>query len=161
GAALPETGGEYVYLREAYGQFWGFLYGWTQFWVAKSGSIATLATAFVYYLANFFPALEARLLRIPLPFGPGGAPLDISYGQIFGMALILGLGFVNYFGVRAGGRLQAQATALKVGLIVTLVLLALLLGAGSAANLQTSVPAPGGVSGWMAALVAALWAYDG
>ena len=161
GAALPETGGEYVYLREAYGQFWGFLYGWTQFWVAKSGSIATLATAFVYYLANFFPALEARLLRLPLPLGPGGAPLDISYGQIFGMGLILGLGFVNYFGIRAGGRLQAQATALKVGLIVMLVLLALLLGAGSAANLRTAVPAPGGVSGWMAALVAALWAYDG
>jgi APA family basic amino acid/polyamine antiporter len=161
GAALPETGGEYVYLREAYGQFWGFLYGWTQFWVAKSGSIATLATAFVYYLANFFPALEARLLRVPLPLGPGGGPLDISYGQILGMALILGLGFVNYFGIRAGGRLQAQATALKVGLIVTLVLLALLLGAGSAANLHTAVPAPGGISGWMAALVASLWAYDG
>src|SRR5437867_5891322 len=47
-AALPQAGGEYVYLREAYGPLWSFLYGWTQFWVAKSGSIATLATAFVY-----------------------------------------------------------------------------------------------------------------
>jgi APA family basic amino acid/polyamine antiporter len=45
-AAMPEAGGEYVYLREAYGPFWGFLYGWTQMWVAKGGSIATLATAF-------------------------------------------------------------------------------------------------------------------
>jgi basic amino acid/polyamine antiporter, APA family len=54
-AAMPEAGGEYVYLREAYGPLWGFLYGWTQMWVAKSGSIATLATAFFYYLTNFFP----------------------------------------------------------------------------------------------------------
>src|SRR3989442_3775962 len=45
-AAIPEAGGEYAYLREAYGPMWGFLYSWTQLWVAKSGSIATLATAF-------------------------------------------------------------------------------------------------------------------
>ena len=59
-AAMPEAGGEYVYLREAYGPFWGFLYGWTQMWVAKSGSIATLATAFFYYLANFRPGTRWR-----------------------------------------------------------------------------------------------------
>ena len=54
-AAMPEAGGEYAYLREAYGPIWGFLYSWTQMWVAKSGSIATLATGFFYYLTNFFP----------------------------------------------------------------------------------------------------------
>ena len=53
-AAMPEAGGEYAYLREAYGPMWGFLYSWTQMWVAKSGSIATLATGFFYYLTNFF-----------------------------------------------------------------------------------------------------------
>src|SRR5213083_3052271 len=57
-AAIPEAGGEYAFLREAYGPLWGFLYSWTQMWVAKSGSIATLATAFFYYLANFRPVLE-------------------------------------------------------------------------------------------------------
>src|SRR5690348_14694805 len=57
-AAMPEAGGEYVYLREAYGPLWGFLYSWTQMWVAKSGSIATLATAFFYYLTNFLPQLN-------------------------------------------------------------------------------------------------------
>src|SRR6202171_3131554 len=57
-AALPEAGGEYVYLREAYGPVWGFLYSWTQMWVAKSGSIAALATGFFIYLANFRPELE-------------------------------------------------------------------------------------------------------
>src|SRR5918997_3469233 len=70
-AALPEAGGEYVYLREAYGPFFGFIYGWTQTWVAKSASIATLATAFFYYLANFFPHLEQPLVTFNVPVGPG------------------------------------------------------------------------------------------
>src|SRR6266403_3377801 len=95
-AALPEAGGEYVYLREAYGPMWGFLYGWTQMWVAKSGSIATLATGFFYYLTNFLPQLNGVLLVVPLPLGAHGAPLDIRYGQIFAMALILFLAAGNY-----------------------------------------------------------------
>src|SRR5829696_1937198 len=76
-AAIPESGGEYAYLRTAYGPFFGFLYGWTQAWVAKSGSIATLATLFFYYLATFAPALDTILYTIPIPIGPGGGPLDI------------------------------------------------------------------------------------
>src|SRR5437773_11633776 len=55
-AAMPGAGGEYVYLREAYGPLWSFLYGWTQMWVAKSGSVATLATAFFFKaFVNFHP----------------------------------------------------------------------------------------------------------
>src|SRR5438045_3069491 len=76
-AALPEAGGEYAYLREAYGPLWGFLYSWTQLWVAKSGSIATLATAFFIYLANFRPELAGVLTVIPLPLGENGRPLEI------------------------------------------------------------------------------------
>src|ERR1700680_2844859 len=60
-AALPEAGGEYAYLTAAYGPFWGFLYAWTQTWVAKSASIAALATAFYRYLADFLPGLQAPL----------------------------------------------------------------------------------------------------
>jgi len=56
-AALPQAGGEYVYLREAYGPLWAFLYGWTQMFDAKSGSIATLASGFFIYLSNFRPEL--------------------------------------------------------------------------------------------------------
>ncbi len=160
-AALPHVGGEYVYLREAYGPLWSFLYGWTQFWVAKSGSIATLATAFAYYLANFVPRLETTIFQVGLPIGPKGGPLAITEGQILAMALILALAWLNYFGVKLGGRVQAQVTAIKVGLIVALVVLAALLGAGTADNLSTSVVAVGGISGWVAAMVAALWAYDG
>src|SRR5580700_10465406 len=87
-AAMPEAGGEYVYLREAYGPFWGYIYGWTQMWVAKSGSIATLATGFFIYLANFRPGLEAVWTVIPLPFGEGGQPLEIRYGQIMAIGVI-------------------------------------------------------------------------
>ena len=85
-AAMPEAGGEYVYLREAYGPFFAFLYGWTQMWVAKSGSIATLATAFFTYMANFFPALEGVITEVHLPIL---GLLTIKSGQIFAMALVL------------------------------------------------------------------------
>src|SRR3954452_25546186 len=57
-AAIPEAGGEYAFLREAYGPLWGFIYSWTQLLVAKSGSIATLATGFFLYLTNFFEPLK-------------------------------------------------------------------------------------------------------
>ena len=62
-AAMPGAGGEYVYLTEAYGPVWGFLYSWTQMWVAKSGSIATLATAFFEYTAHFVPAIRTGLVH--------------------------------------------------------------------------------------------------
>ncbi len=161
GAAMPHAGGEYVYLREAYGPIWGFLYGWTQFWVAKSGSVATLATAFFYYLANFLPALEVPIWTINLPLGAEGRPLQISAGQILAMALIGGLAWVNYFGVKVGGRVQTSVTALKIGLILAIVAAAALLGGGQAANLASTAQHKGGISGFFVALVAALWAYDG
>src|SRR5262245_61183080 len=125
-AALPEAGGEYAYLREAYGPFFGFVYGWTQTWVAKSASIATLATAFFYYLANFLPNLEGVLATIPLPIGPAGGPLEIRYGQLLAMAVIISLGILNYFGVKLGGRIQIVITVIKVALIVGIVLAGLM-----------------------------------
>ena len=158
-AALPEAGGEYVYLREAYGPLWSFMYGWTQMWVAKSGSIATLATAFFYYLANFFPALEGVLYRIDLPLGPKGGPLEIRYGQLLAMAVIAFLAAVNYVGVRIGGGVQVGVTVLKVALILGII--AIGLTATHTAPASGPAAAVGGVTGFFAALVAALWAYDG
>lgn len=160
-AALPEAGGEYVYLRAAYGPFWGFLYGWTQMWVGKSGSVATLATAFFLYLANFRPELEAVAFRILLPIGPGGGPLEVRYGQFLAMAVILLLAGINYFGVRFGGGVQVAVTITKVALIAVIIVLGFGTGRGAASNYQTSVSAPGGLGGFFVALVAALWAYDG
>lgn len=160
-AALPETGGEYPYLREAYGPLWGFLYGWATFWVGRGGSIATLATAFFYYLAHFYPGLEEVYTHVPLPIGPGGGPLEMRYGQFAAVAVILFLAGVNYLGVRFGGGVQVATTAVKIALIGAIVTLGLSAGQGSVANYSTSVPTAGGVAGFFAALVAALWAYDG
>src|SRR2546430_7577990 len=73
-AAIPEAGGEYAFLREAYGPLWGFIYSWTQMLVAKSGSIATLATGFFLYLTNFVAPLDTVFYSLPLPIGPNGGP---------------------------------------------------------------------------------------
>jgi APA family basic amino acid/polyamine antiporter len=160
-AAMPEAGGEYVYLREAYGPMWGFLYSWTQMWVAKSGSIATLATGFFYYLANFFPGLDRVFYRVPLPIGPHGAPLEIRYGQLLAMALILSLAWLNYFGVKLGGDVQVAVTVLKVALIAFIIIVGLGFGTTPAAVTHAAPATPLTMAGFFAALVAALWAYDG
>lgn len=160
-AALPEAGGEYVYLREAYGPFWGFVYGWTQMWVAKSGSIATLATGFFLYLANFRPELMHVWAVVPLPIGEGGKPLEIRYGQLLAMLIIMLLALLNYFGVKVGGNVQVAVTVIKVGLIAAIIVIGLGSGHGTVANFHGAIPAAGGIAGFFAALVAALWAYDG
>lgn len=157
-AAMPEAGGEYVYLREAYGPFFAFLYGWTQTWVAKSGSIATLATAFFTYLANFFPALEVPLIQGELPLL---GLMAVKPGQLLAMGVVAGLAWLNYYGVKVGGNVQVGVTVVKVGLILLLIVVGLTFPAGDFANLTSTVPAAGGVAGFFAALVAALWAYDG
>src|ERR1700685_3505304 len=110
-AAMPEAGGEYVYLREAYGPMWAFLYGWTQTWVAQTGSIAT-----------------------PLPLGEGGSPLEIRYGQLLAIAVIALLALINYFGVRVGGDVQVATTLLKVGLIAAIIVIGLGSHIGAIAN---------------------------
>jgi APA family basic amino acid/polyamine antiporter len=161
-AALPDAGGEYVYLTATYGPFFGFIYGWTQTWVAKAASIATLATGFYTYLADFFPALKVVSYTIPLPIGPGGGSLEIRYGQLLGIGLILFLAAVNYVGVRVGGGVQIGVTALKLALIGGLIVAGLASSQGRVANFHIGMPAdPGGIAGFFAALVAALWAYDG
>lgn len=153
-AAMPEAGGEYVYLREAYGPLWGFLYGWTQLLVAKSGSIASIATAFFLYLANFWPGLDQPAWTGPWSF-------EIRYGQLGAIALIAGLATVNYLGVRFGGGVQVAVTAAKVGLIAAIIAVGLGAGRGEMAHLVERTAAAGGIAGFFAAVVAALWAYDG
>ena len=159
-AALPEAGGEYAFLREAYGPMWGFLYSWTQMWVAKSGSIATLATGFFVYLSNFYAPLDTVFYSLPLPLGPHGGPIELRYGQLFAIALILLLGWLNYYGVKLGGNVQVTVTVVKVALIAMIILSGLVLGHAHAPATGPPV-APLTFAGFIAALVAALWAYDG
>jgi APA family basic amino acid/polyamine antiporter len=154
-SAMPGAGGEYVYLSEAYGPFWGFLYSWTQMSVAKSGSIASFATAFFEYTAYFVPQFEQIWFRV--------GSVEVKYGQVFGMVLILTLGFVNYLGVKFGGGVQVVLTGAKVALIAFIILAGLFyrhpIVAGAPGS--GSIPAPPLFAGFTAALVAALWAYDG
>lgn len=160
-AAMPEAGGEYVYLSAAYGPFWGYLYGWTQFWVAKSGSIATLAAGFYTYLTVFYPILGKSLVITPFRIGPGGTLLEIHYGQLVAIAIILILAGVNYVGVRSGGGLQVFVTGLKMLLIAAVIVVGVLPGSGDFSHLGQSIPVPLSISGFFAAMVSALWAYDG
>jgi APA family basic amino acid/polyamine antiporter len=152
-AAMAEAGGEYVYLREAYGPVFGFLYGWTQLLVAKSGSIATLATGFFLYLANFYPYLEGNLATI--------GPLTIKYGQVAAILVIAGLGVLNFFGVKVGGGVQIVVTVIKVACIAAIIAVGLTSQAGDFSNFGRAIPSEAGFAGFFAALVAALWAYDG
>ena len=158
-AAIPEAGGEYAYLRDAYGPIWGFLYSWTQLWVAKSGSIATLGTGFFLYLSNFFPSLDTVFYSVPLPIGPHGGPLEIRSGQILAIVLILLLAWLNFYGVKLGGNVQVAVTAVKVGLIAFVIVAGIFFGEPHPAAV-TSV-ASLTFRGFIAAMVAALWAYDG
>ena len=151
-AAMPGAGGEYVYLTEAYGPMWGYIYSWTQLSVAKSGSIATLATAFFEYTAHFLPQFEVVWFAV--------GPFQIKYGQIFAMGLILALGAVNYVGVKVGGNVQIVVTLVKVALIAFVIAAGLFYG-HPVEGASAPVPTPAIQTGFIAALVAALWAYDG
>jgi basic amino acid/polyamine antiporter, APA family len=161
-AAMPEAGGEYVYLTAAYGPLSGFLLGWTYTAVGFTASIAAKAAALYTYLADFFPSLNRVVYTWAMPIGPQGGPLEIHLGQLLGIVVIAGLAIVNYVGVRAGGGVQVVTTTLKMLLIGGIIVVGLLSGNGNAANYHTFLPASlGGVAGFFAALVAALWAYDG
>ncbi len=160
-AALPEAGGEYVYLSAAYGPFWGYLYGWTQFWVAKSGSIATLAAGFYTYLTAFFPVLGISFVIIPFHIGPGGSLLEIRYGQLIAITVIAILAGVNYVGVRSGGNLQVLVTSVKMLLIAGIIAVGIFSRKGDFSHFRQHIASAGGVAAFFAAMVSALWAYDG
>ena len=155
GAMLPYAGGEYVYLRGAYGDTAAFLYMWTWFAVAKPGSIAASAIGLGRTL-EFFPAfhwLSHRIISGPVPL----------YGsQLFAIAVTWFVTGLNYLGIKKAGDFQFIFTVLKVILILTVVGFCLFSASGSWSNFSTTLPdATGGFSGFMLALIATLWAYDG
>ncbi len=91
GAALPEAGGQYVYLREAYGPMAGFLFGWILFLVYMTGGIAGLALAFAEYFGYFFPSLSIQnaLISTQIQLGGLNLPFSLSSGQLIGVGVIL------------------------------------------------------------------------
>src|SRR5262249_49171719 len=126
GAMLPQAGGLYVFLKAAYGRLPAFLFGWVEFLVVRSGSMATLAAAFAQYFAQVLEAPKS----IPGQIWQAGA-------AVLAMAVVT---TVNVLGTRRGGALQVIGTALKVGGIAILIALPFLTGGGSAANLSPAWP---------------------
>ena len=155
GALKPQAGGEYVYVRDGYGPLAGFLYAWTWFVIAKPASIATITTGLMRILGTFhvFSFLPNDAIRIPFA---------ITWAQIGAILATIAISGLNYIGVRKAGDFQYFFTWLKVLMIAAIVGVGFSFAGGTFRNFSTSFSgATGGMTGFMLALVAALWAYDG
>lgn len=145
GAADPEAGGLYIYLRDAFGPLPAFLYGWTLFFVISSGSVATLAVAFTAYLDEL-------------------VPLGAAAARIVAILMIAAVAAINVRGTREGASVQNWTTAFKVGAILLMSVLLLAFGTGFAGSRDSlwpqtlSLPLLSGVG---LAMIGVLWAYEG
>ena len=159
GAMFPEAGGQYVYVREAYGEFSAFLYGWMIFTVSVAGTIAALGAGFATYIGSIFPALDANHAVLSV-----GA-FTLTRGHLVAAAAIAVQTIINIFGVRRGAVLQNIATWAKFAAIAAFVLLGLAIGKGSWGHYSAALPkpehAPSLFSAIGVALIAVFWAYDG
>ncbi len=155
GAMKPQAGGEYVYVRDAYGPLGGFLYAWTWFVIAKPGSIATITTGMVRILGTFsiFSFFADDILT---------RPFHVTWGQLVAIAATILISILNYVGIKKAGEFQLVFTVLKVAMILAIVVIGFSYSSGSWAHFTGEYAgAKGGMAGFFAALVAALWAYDG
>jgi basic amino acid/polyamine antiporter, APA family len=160
GSMFPHAGGQYVYMREAYGDAAGFLYGWMYFTVSATGTVAALGVGFATYLGQTFPALHAEKVVASLRF------VDITRGHLIALAAIALQTLINIFGVKKGAVLQNIATWAKFGAIAVFVVGGLFLGRGSWDHFRHSLVPSGNehvsiVTGVGIALIAVFWAYDG
>ena len=166
GAAMPEAGGQYAYLRRGLGPIWGFLFGWMHSTVGESSSAASIAAGLARFSSFLIPALAVPLFTWHLKSPFGGAPYDFAFtwSQPMGAGAILLFTFINYLGVRLGGRVQIALTLLKVGAVLAIVAAGFLLGHGGVSHFHPFWPVQksgGIVTAFLAAIAAALWAYDG
>ena len=123
GSMFPRSGGLYVFLSEAYGPVWGFLFGWACLLVILTGSVATVAVGFAEYFSYFFPALGTNrvLLTLAMPWGPW----SLSAGQLVAAASVVVITSINYAGIQQGNLANAVLTVAKVGGLVAVPILAL------------------------------------
>jgi len=159
-AMMPKAGGQYVYLREALGPMWGFLYGWTLFLVIQTGTLAAVAVAFGKFLGVFFPGVSAthwlwHIGHVPAwkvgPMVLGNMELGLNTSNLAGILIILLLAVVNIFGLRSGAIVQNIFTTAKVASLIGLVVLGVLAfkhHAGIAANFGMGA---GGANFWKGA----------
>jgi len=162
GSMFPDSGGQYVYLRESYGDLIAFLYGWMLFAVANGGSIAALAVAAAAYMGGIVPFIS----QDHVVFSIAGATLTRAH--VVGLILIVILTVVNVLGLRWGALLQNISTWTKFTAMAAFVLLGFVIGKGS----WTHFSSPGAsitmgltpgqlISAMGVAMIAVFWAYDG
>ncbi len=166
GAAMPEAGGAYVYLKRGFGPAWGFLFGWMNNLVGKPASVSTIAAGFLIFLGFFFPWMRTLIftLHIPVPFAEKTYEFAFSWAQPLAALTIAFVTFINYLGVRLAGRVQVTLTILKISAILAVVVLGFALGKPHAPSARPLFPASlnlGILAGFLTAMVGALWAYDG
>ncbi|HMJ07650.1 MAG TPA: amino acid permease, partial [Pyrinomonadaceae bacterium] len=127
-AMMPKAGGQYVYLRESYSPFWGFLYGWTLFLVIQTGTIAAVAVAFARFLGILVPSISPESYIIaPINISSGYA-LSLSVQQLVGVALIVLLTIINTQGLKLGKMIQNIFTSAKTLSLLVLIVLGILVG---------------------------------
>lgn len=154
----PRAGGEYVYLREAYGGLAGFLTGWTSFVAGFAGAMAASAVAFVLYLNRFVPGVDdpTPFFVIPLPY----VPLTFSRRTVVAVLVVALFAFVHVRGVGPGRFVSNILTVLKVTALLVFIAIGFSIGAGSTANLQQTAGAVTPTA-WLFALVPVMFTYSG
>jgi APA family basic amino acid/polyamine antiporter len=136
-AMMPRAGGQYVYLREALGPLWGFLYGWTLFLVIQTGTIAAVGVAFGKFLGVFFPSISSshwivHFWKVPaIPIGPmvlGNMDVGLNTQNLVAVLVVVFLSVVNIYGVRTGAFIQNIFTFTKAAALFGLVIAGLVVG---------------------------------
>ena len=163
GSMFPDSGGQYVYLREAYGDLMAFLYGWMLFAVANGGTIAALSVASAAYMGQIVPAISKEYVLFSFAF------ITFTRAHLVGLVLIVVLTFVNVVGLRWGALLQNVSTWAKFTAMAGFVLLGFAIGKGDWSHFRwqgtgglTMGLSPGQlISAMGIGLIAVFWAYDG
>jgi basic amino acid/polyamine antiporter, APA family len=122
---MPKAGGQYVYIQRAYGKLISFLYGWTVFMVIQTGVIAAVAVAFAKYSSVFFPQLNNVI------YSSSGGDFKITYAQIFAIASIVLLTFINNRGIKNGKLIQVVFTSAKIFALLAIIVLGIGIGLNS------------------------------
>jgi basic amino acid/polyamine antiporter, APA family len=132
-AMMPRAGGQYVYLREAFGPLWGFLYGWTLFMVIQTGTIAAVAVGFARYTGYLVPWFAEDHYLIPPVHLSAGYAISLSTVQLLGIVMVAVLTWTNTRGLDWGKIIQNTFTTTKTGALLALIAVGLLFGWNSGA----------------------------
>lgn len=158
GAMYPRSGGWYVFLKEAYGPLWGFLFGWAGILVILSGSVAAVAVGFAEYFGFFFPSLSTS--RIGLSLAVPWGRVDISHGQIVAAISILVLGAINYVGVKVGNAFQSSVNVIKTLAILAIPALAIFRHPVAPRFLDFA-PGSASIASFGLIMIPVMWAFSG